>query len=332
MTDSQTGRGDLRRIDDQAAAWAARRLSGAFDQDDEARFRAWLAEDARHAVALNEYMAIADASALAGAVGGLKEAANDEAAQATPSRRRWLQWGAPAIAASLFAAFFFFTAVRETPANVEQYATARGETRDISLPDGTTVSLNTDTVLTFSSEKDGRYAGLERGEAYFDVVHDQARPFIVDAGEARATVLGTTFTVRIKDDASVVGVLRGRVAVHSITNDSATDGVHLEPGERVAVTSTGDVGGIDAFDAAAAATWRYGYLYFDETPLNIVVKDLNRYFDRQVELADAALGAAPVSGRVELGNQDVAIRAISVALSLKAEQRNPDKIVLKADD
>ncbi len=332
MTDLQPGRDDLRRIDDQAAAWAARRLSGAFDKDDESRFRAWLDEDARHKAALNEYMAIAETSALAGAVGGLSAPANDEPARNSVSPRRWWRVGAPAIAASLFAAFFFFTASYETPADPERFATVRGETRDISLPDGTTVTLNTDTVLTFDMKGDERHAVLERGEAYFDVAHDKARPFSVDAGDARTTVLGTSFTVRIEDGASFVGVLRGKVAVHSITDGAPTDGLQLEPGQRVAVTSAGAVGGVDTFDTSTAATWRYGYLYFDETPLTHVVADLNRYFDRRVELADDDLGSAPVSGRVELDDQDVAVRAISVALSLKVEQANADKIILRADD
>ncbi len=332
MTDSHNDGGDFRRIDDQAAAWAARRLSGAFNKNDEAQFLAWLDADARHSIALAEYMAIADASALAGAAGGLQTPANDETVRRrTPARKAWLI-GAPAVAASLFAAFFFIAPMQDGPTQIERFATVRGETRDISLPDGTTVTLNTDTVLTFSADDDGRYATLERGEVFFDVAREESRPFTVDAGDAHATVLGTSFTIRKKQAESVICVISGVVAVRSTADIPDADGVRLGAGQQIVVASTGDVSGINNFDTDIAATWRHGYLYFDKTPLTRVVADLNRYFDPQIELGDAALGDAPVSGRVELADQDIAVRAISVALSLKVDQRDPDKIILQADE
>ena len=332
MTDLNTGQGDLRRIDDQAAAWAAKQLSGAFTKTDESSLKEWLDADPRHSIALAEYIAIAEASALAGAAGGKQRPANDERGVNAPPQRRWLQYGAPAIAASLFAAFFFFTANQNPSPRIERFATTLGETRDVSLPDGTMVTLNTDTVLTYSVTRGERRAHIERGEVFFDVAHDEARPFIVDAGDARATVLGTSFTVRKTADKSVVCVLSGVVAVSPAIENTGLEPLRLEAGQTVAVTSTGAFSAINAFDTNIAATWRHGYLYFDQTPLENVVTDLNRYFSPKIELGDAVLGAAPVSGRIELDDQDVAIRAISVALSLEADRTEAGKIVLRADE
>jgi len=296
------------------------------------KLREWLDANTRHATAFAEYLTIAEASTHAGAIGGLKIAANDEGSmiKATP-RRSWLI-GAPAIAASLFAAFFFFGPARQTPASFDTYATVRGETRDVALPDGSVVTLNTDTVLTFTANEAGRYAALERGEAFFDVMRDEQRPFIVDAGDARATVLGTTFTIRKDTGESVIRVLSGLVAVQSGAEGQSDASVRLTQGEQVSVASTGAFSGVDAFDLDAAATWRHGYLYFDNTPLSQVVADLNRYFVPQIELASDALGASPVSGRIELNSQDVAIRAISAALSLDVSQQNAETIILRTDE
>ena len=331
MTDLNNEGGGDRAIDDCAARGAAQRLSGEFSRADEGDLRAWLTADPRHATAFAEYLAIAETSAHAGAIGGFKQAANGErTATAAYPRRSWLI-GAPAIAASLFAAFVFFGPARQTPAQPDTYATVRGETRDVTLPDGSVVTLNTDTVISFTANDTGRYAVLDSGEVFFDIARDEERPFVVEAGDIRATVLGTTFTIRKDVDESIVRVLSGVVAVQSGADGRNEPGVRLAQGQQISVAATGAVSDVNPFDPGVAATWRHGYLYFDNTPLSHVVADLNRYFVPQIELENAALGDAPISGRIELESQDVAIRALSAALSLKASQEDADKIVLRAD-
>ncbi len=332
MTDLNTGRGELRRIDDQAAAWAAKQLSGVFSKVDEAELGAWLDADPRHSIALAEYMEIAEASALAGAAGGKRRHANDEPALDAQPQRRWLQYGVPAIAASLFAAFFVFAVFQSPPSKGERFATALGETREVSLPDGTMATLNTNTVLTYAFVDGERQAKIEQGEVFFDVAHDASQPFIVDAGDARATVLGTSFTVHKETSRSVVSVMSGVVAVTPATKSLRMKSLRLEAGQTVSVNASGAFSTINDFDENVAATWRHGYLFFDQTPLEHVVSDLNRYFIPKIELGNADLGSTPVSGRVELDDQDVAIRAISVALSLEADRTETDKIVLRANE
>lgn len=332
MTDLNEVRGDDRAIDDCAARWATKRISGDFNKSDELKLREWLNEDPHHARAFEEYLAIAEAGALAGAVSGMQEPANDQTAPVIAAPRRAWLIGAPAVAASLFAAFFMLAPMQEAPSQGERFATSKGETRDFPLPDGSVVTLNTDSALTFSIENGERHAALERGEAFFDVKRDETRPFVVDAGGARATVLGTTFTVRKKPDEAVIHVLSGVVAVRASTDTPNAAGVRLEHGQQVTVASTGSLSGVDRFDPGIVATWRHGYLYFDNTPLKRVVDDLNRYFEPQIELEDDALGDAPVSGRIELDNQDVAIRAISVALSLNTDRSDSGKIIFRADE
>lgn len=332
MTDSNEEGGDDRAIDDCAARWAAKRLSGNFSAADEDNLRKWLGADPKHEAAYSEYLSIAEAGAHAGAVSGHITAANDERAviAATP-RHSWLI-GAPALAASLFAVFFFFGPAQQASVQIDTYATLRGETRDVALPDGSVVTLNTNTVLTFTETQDDRIATLERGEAFFDVKRDVSRPFTAKAGDARATVLGTTFTIRKNADESIICVLSGLVAVQSVSGDQGGASVNLAKGQQISVASTGALSRVNRFDPGDAATWRHGYLYFDNTPLARVIADLNRYFVPQIELEDEALGEAPVSGRIELESQDVAVRAISAALSLDASRHGADKIVLRADE
>lgn len=328
MTDS-TLANDAVRIDSEAAAWAAKRLSGDFTGSQRHEFERWLAADHRHSDAMAEYMEIAEISALAGAAAGLKQAANDEP-HAKPTRR-WLV-AAPAIAASFFAMIAIVATRFEPDVKENTYVTARGETRDINLEDGTQISLNTNSALTVTYEKDRRHAVLKRGEAFFDVARDVSRPFVVDAADAQATVLGTSFTVRAKNDESIVCVHTGIVSVVPAEAVRTATPVRLTAGEQVAVAASGETSAVNRFEVEEAATWREGYLQFEETPLAAVIDDLNRYYEPQLEIADPSLGDAPVTGRFDINDQDVAIRALSVALSLKAEPRGTALIILSADD
>jgi transmembrane sensor len=330
MTPNNTPPDEYARIDDEAAAWAARRLSGGFTKDDRAAFDRWLATDKRHVEAVKEYLEIADESAHAGATAGLQSAANDEAKQrGIATSRRWLI-AAPAIAASVFAAFFFMS-VKPQHSETVRYATGRGETLSVNLPDGSTVTLNTDTAIAVLYEDHQRLVSLESGEAFFEVTRNERAPFIVEAEKAQVRVLGTAFTLHSADDEASVCVHSGTVTVRPKLLGKRDAALRLTAGEHVAIDASGDAGPVGTFMPSEAATWRRGYLKFEETPLADVVEDVNRYFVTQIRLEDPSLGAAPVSGRIELEDQDVAVRALSVALSLRVERRGAT-IVLKADE
>ncbi len=331
MTTNNSSAVELARIDDAAAAWAARRLSGDFTKRDQVEFDAWLAADARHAPAVREYLAIADQSALAAAAAGKRSAANDSMDRGRPlSRRRWLIAG-PAIAASLAAALVLSSVVDRGAPVAEQYATAKGDTLNVDLPDGSVVTLNTDTAITVSFEADRRIVSLDRGEAFFDVAHDKSAPFVVEADNAEVTVLGTSFTLRSAIDRAIICVHDGTVAVKPQALSKRGSLVRLGAGEQVAINDSGEASQIREFAPSEAATWRRGYLMFDQTPLSNVIEEVNRYFETQITLGDPALGDAPVSGRIEISDQAVAVRALSVALSLQAEV-DDSFIVLKSDD
>lgn len=317
------------RINDAAAVWAARRLSGNFGASEKRAFQDWLAADPRHEVAIKEYLDIAETSALAGKISGVSSAANDE--KKATDRRAWLV-AVPALAASLFAAFFFFGITSQPPDEIKNLATMRGETHEAALSDGSVVTLNTNTQLTVLIDENSRKATLTRGEAFFDVAHDETKPFIVSGGAADVQVLGTSFTVQATPDGdSIVRVHSGVVSVQPNLSDDAAP-IRLDASQAVVVRNSGSVGAISSFSPSEDATWRLGYLEFEKTPLHDVVADLNRYFEPQIELDDHTIGDTPVTGRFDLSDQAVAVRALSIALSLEVDQQDPSAIILKAYD
>src|SRR6185312_12527900 len=83
-----------------------------------------------------------------------------------------------------------------TASNVSTYATAVGGHRTLTLPDGTVIELNTDTVVSITNDLAQRRVWLTKGEALFEVKHDARHPFTVIASDHKVTDLGTKFVVR----------------------------------------------------------------------------------------------------------------------------------------
>ena len=330
MSNAHTGQDD---IDENAAAWVARKLSGDFSAQDQERLDAWLAENPMNRQAFEEYMAIADATAEIGAAARISAPANEnDARRSFRLAPKWLLAG-PALAASVAAAFIVaLVFLSDNPVEPLRYASPKGETRALALADGTSVVLNADSALTVSFGQRDRHVALERGEAFFDVVKDEERQFLVDAGAARAVVLGTSFAVKNTPAESVISVHEGVVSVHPQSKINSPQPVRLTAGQTVAVSTKGATGAIETFEPSSSATWRLGFLLFDQTPLKDAVEELNRYFETQLIIGDSGLEKTPITGRIELDQHDVVVQSLCAALSLKAERRSDAVIVLTADD
>src|SRR5687767_10984139 len=151
--------------------------------------------------------------------------------------RRWQRFAMPAAAAAVLAigAGLYWHSQRTpgyTPQTAPQViATTVGQRDSVRLPDGTRVVLAPESRLTVSAGYGDDMRAVElRGEAYCDVLHDEARPFVVRAGGANIRDLGTTFTVRATDGQAVrVAVTSGLVALSPA--QSAGDSVVLQPGD-----------------------------------------------------------------------------------------------------
>src|SRR6202042_1912925 len=99
---------------------------------------------------------------------------------------------------------------------IQTLATAVGQQRNVTLADGSIVTLNTNTILETDLSRSVRQIYLRKGEAHFQVAHDRSRPFLVHAGDAVVRAVGTEFEVRLREDKHVeVLVNEGRVEVQA---------------------------------------------------------------------------------------------------------------------
>jgi transmembrane sensor len=203
-------------------------------------------------------------------------------------------------------------------------STAPGERASFLLPDGTQVMLGVASTLWFPEAfpRESREVTLQ-GEAYFDVVHDLARPFAVRAGGLVARDLGTRFTVRAypEDPSAQVVVRQGKVAIRALANGPSQV---VSPGE-LGRLADGKVPTVEPADTAVWFAWTEGRLVFEETPLREALPQLSRWFNLEFRLDDSTLGAVPLTATFR--TQPTAEALNSLAASLGMRQRRAGRVV-----
>ena len=299
-------------IEARAAPWLLRREEPGWTDADQAELDAWLEVSATHQAAfwrLEHGWRRADRLAARGA-------------SPEPMRRRWAPGRrVAAIAASVVAlvggAAFWAT---YEPSR-ETYTTRIGGHEVVPLPDGTRVELNTDTRLRSEITPERRTVWLDKGEAYFDVAHDAAHPFVIYAGERKVTVLGTKFSVRRTGDQVQVTVVDGKVRVDALQAPRPTPPVVLTPGQIAIAKDAALLVTPKTVEAAAAElSWRQGMLVFDHYTVARAAEEFNRYNRRKIVVTSSEAGAIPIGGTFEVENIDGFVELLEQGYGLKIEK------------
>jgi transmembrane sensor len=300
----------------QASAWLARLQREAVGEADGLEFDAWLTASPANRAAYRAALAVWQAfEARPDEV--LEELAVEtrRAARRPAPSRRWLVGGGMAIAAGLTAVVVLPSVM--APASIQTYTTAKGQHQRITLADGSVIDLNAETRLTVRLARRERQVQLGEGQAIFDVAHDEARPFTIEASGRAVRVLGTQFDVRNRGGDVTVTVARGRVQVRPVASSKTGQAFALTPGQRLAIGRAG-VAQLSAVDPQEALSWRSGRLVYRGAPLAEVVADLNREFVEQIEVTDPTLARLPVTGVIVLDDQASVATRLSLMLPVRS--------------
>jgi transmembrane sensor len=310
---------DVARAQSEAAAWFAR-LSKPVTTDTLRDWRDWKRDGANAA-------AYAKVQAAWSATGPLARRPAIQAEMAEILRRRPAR---PILQANLerfglpgaIAAIVIAVGVAVAWPNLQPqptFTTRIGEQRLVVLDDGSRVRLNTDSELRVRFRKAERRVILARGEAFFEAVHDAARPFIVEADGASVHAIGTKFDVRRDGGAVRVTLLEGKVQVaDKRTASSAT----LVPNQQLTVAD-GHVSIPRHADASEASAWTSGRLTFRSVALDDAIAEVNRYAVHKVVLdGPPALGRELITGVFDTGDTKSFADAVGVLLDLSAKADN----------
>ncbi len=199
---------------------------------------------------------------------------------------RWQRYVAIAASISFIILIAYFIGVNTAPVELTQEipaenllvtkANPKGQKSKIMLPDGSLVWLNSNSQLRYLDNFTDtlRMVSLN-GEAYFEVVKDAARPFIVNVGGIEAKVLGTRFNVKAfeNDDQTIVSLLSGKLLVSNATSHEL-----LSPGERIRKTTNNDQWERTSVNIESMALWKDGILTFDKESFSEVINQLERWY------------------------------------------------------
>lgn len=199
-------------------------------------------------------------------------------------------------------------------------ASAVGRQWQQTLPDGTRLTLDAASRAEVAYDRTQRRVRLLQGAAFFDVVRDADRPFVVDARHLRVTVLGTRFAVDIREGGPegteiAVGVESGRVRV--APQDGSWPAVELVAGESLRSLPARPPS-MQADPAVRTAAWREGWLGFRDAPLGQVVQRLQRYTGQAV-VATPGAAALPVTAEIRIAQAGEWLQALPRAMPLRVQ-------------
>ncbi|MEL6828300.1 MAG: FecR domain-containing protein [Pseudomonadota bacterium] len=185
------------------------------------------------------------------------------------------------------------TVEMEPQSVVSEYRTAAGEIETIVLEDGTEVTLSAASSIATEFSETQRTVFLEEGAAFFDVVNDPDRPFIVDAGPLDTRVLGTSFEVIRTSELVRVSVAEGLVEVsHPFVLDDQMSSLRtlkkLSAGDSVSASQYEGLSSIKPVNQDAIGAWRQGKLFYDGARLSELISDANRYTEKHVFIAEGS--------------------------------------------
>ncbi|SEH14965.1 FecR family protein [Sphingopyxis sp. YR583] len=245
-----------------------------------------------------------------------------------------VRWAAmSALAASLVLAVS--VGVFERAPIGQPVSTAIAQTRVLTLPDGSRVTLGPDSRIATHIDGEERRVTLMSGEAFFEVAHDRSRPFWVEAGDARIQVVGTKFDVTRSSGRVHVSVLEGVVKVHEPSPLlSAAAVVTLRKSQKIEIVdSTGFFAAPPAAavmeDPVPAGEWRRGTRTYIDTRLGDVVSDLNRYYGPGVRISDPALADVRIAMELRPSDVDAFFDVLPLIAPVKIEKNRDGAVVVE---
>jgi len=312
-------------IDEEAAVWVWRMDSDAVSAANRDAFNSWLRRDSRHRRAYE------DLTSVWTGLNGLAEAKREEkiatftrtaAGLRLPGRNAWWAAAAAAIVVGVAVAAWM-----RMGSEMQTFATAVGQQRNVMLADGSVVSLNTNTIVETHLQHDVRDIYLRQGEAHFQVAHDRSKPFLVHAGDAVVRAVGTQFEVRLRSDQHVdVVVNEGRVEVSSEVAPDPTSsgrGVRVMPRSHVHTLAAGQqlsatdndysVVPVSTHRLSSVLAWRDGAVVFDGETLSDAIAEIGRYTDERIIVNDPQIAALRVGGRYRTGDVQAFFDALQTA-------------------
>jgi transmembrane sensor len=289
---------------DAAAQWFVRLQDADLSPEERQRFDAWRNERAEHQYEFDVLQGLWSATDL---LPRARLQALCEAPAERPKRHAVLRYAVAASVVAVAVGLGLFSGLDHPKPYTAEFSTRLGEHRQVALPDGSVMDLNSRSIVAVHFEKGRRGVELKQGEAMFSVEHDTSRPFVVAAGAGQVTVTGTRFDVRRDDDQTRVAVEAGTVKVQGQAADTV---VTLTAGLGTHVDRKGQVATAYAVNAEELTAWRTGKLVFNNAPLGEVAREVSRYREQPLRVSTPAVGNLRLTSVFKSNDTDALLKAL----------------------
>lgn len=284
----------------EAVRWVARLSLGGTSEVEVAQLKEWIASDPTHREEFERARRL---------YAGLAECERPDR-EARVSRRRRLGMRSAITSALLAAAACAGLAFIVPRYANHDFASPTGQVTQATLPDGTSIWLDSDSAADFRVHKGRRVVSLVRGRIHVAVAPRTGEPFVVETPRAVIRDIGTAFTVDESEETLRVDVHEGAVQVSFAGKTSmlqAGRSARFAPGESVVSVH---------LDERVESAWRHGRIILDHTSLTETLQVVERYRRGSVVLLDASLADLPMSGSLSIQDIEGSLDALAAGSGL----------------
>jgi transmembrane sensor len=331
---------DIDDIEAEASAWIVQVDSGAMSKGDIEDLKEWISRSPQHKHSFQKmasgFLEIGTLLTQDGATTTIRERKPKKALFSAPVML--------SMAATVIAGFFIFSGqFSDQPLKAAeptvQYIANVGEQKDVTLADGSVVTLNTNSRIDVNFTGAERSINLAYGEALFDVAKDRSRPFVVHANQGAVRAVGTIFSVRsIKSEVSVlveegiVELIAPPIANQPGATTLAEDMVvlaRLRTGEEANFDGVNkNIRSVEPADVANRHAWKNGMLIFDGHSLSEVVDEITRYTDMKIVISNPEMQDLQIGGTFKVGETEAFLDAMTMGFGLNAQRVSGDTVYL----
>lgn len=240
---------------------------------------------------------------------------------------------AAGIAAMLLISFAVFQLTRDNKAVMKSIASGTSLSSPVALSDGSHIILNSNSNVKFP-EKFGndRREVYFWGEAFFEIASDPTRPFVIESGDARIKVLGTSFNLKADPGTGITEVVVNTGTVlfyHVDDNDNILGQVILHKGEKGVYNRITRKLSRMLNQDLNFISWKTGILVFNETSLDKVMDVVGKKYDVRFYMDNADLSRLKLTATFDNESLDSVLEVLSLVHKLHFTHNGKDYLVSK---
>lgn len=207
----------------------------------------------------------------------------------------WIKYASAAAVAIIIGIAGYWVGGQKSDAPLQYYSYITGNSvSSFELPDGTEISLNRNSILSYSSQygEKVREVSLE-GEGFFSVTKDKTKAFVVDLNGSKISVLGTVFNVKNykKDDITTATLVEG-----SIRFETPEQQILLTPDQQLVFNKSSNKIDMKSVSTDLVTAWKSHLIKYKSIPFREFLDMLKKQYDVEIILLNEALGDQKVTG------------------------------------